>query len=185
MKKAVRELLARRPYAHPVTRIEHTPAAQQIWTNSLTRARWFADNTPDTLIVQGWIVHPYIKASDTEGQTILEPYYWNYDQKKNTHVNYGPEMLENRSWVEDRWALLNTEGTIHYPFPPILHLLQLSEGLLWCHRTAAGDLITMPDIDDQELAAAVIAGDANPETAGSTGLVSASGTSLGSTNIII
>ena len=185
MKKAARELMARRPRSTAVLRIQHKPAEQQIWTNSLTRSRWFADNTADTQIVQGWVVHPYIRASDTEGQTVIEPFYWNYSTKDDEHINYGPAMLDGRVFIQDRWVLLNTAGNIHYPFPPILHLLQLEEGLLWCHRTQSGDLITMPDIDDTELAAAVIAQDPNPETAGSSGLVSASGTSLGSTNIII
>lgn len=185
MKKAARELMARRPRSTAVLRINHKPAEQQIWSNSLTRARWFADNTANTQIVQGWVVHPYLKASETEGQTVIEPFYWNYDTSTDEHINYGPSMLEGRVFIQDRWVLLNTDGTIHYPFPPILHLIQLEEGLLWCHRTATGDLITMPDIDDDELAAAVIAQDDRPDSAGTTALVSAAGTSLGSRDIII
>lgn len=183
MKKAARELMARRERSTAVLKINHRPAENQIWSNSLSRARWYADNAPDHQIVQGWIVHPYIRYSDTEGQTALEPYYWNYSTKENEHINYGPATLENRVWIQDRWVLLNPTGTMHYPFPPILHLLQMPEGLLWTFRDADDNLLTLADIQDADLAQAVLELDPNPESGGATtSLVSASGTSLGSSN---
>ena len=183
MKKAARELMARRERSTAVLKINHLPAQNQIWSNSLSRARWYADNAPDHQIVQGWIVHPYMRASDTEGQTVIEPYYWSYDTKNNEHINYGPTMLANRVWIQDRWVLLNPAGTIHYPFPPVLHLLQLSEGLLWTYRDPQGDLITLADIQDADLTVAVIESDPNPNGGGATSsIVSAAGTSLGSSD---
>jgi hypothetical protein len=181
MKRAARELMARRERSTAVLKINHRPAEHQIWSNCLSRARWYSENAPDHDIVQGWIVHPYLQASDTEGQTIIEPYYWNYDSKNNEHINYGPAMIDGCVWIQDRWVLLNGAGTIHYPMPPLLHLIQLAEGLLWSYRDTNGDLITLADIQDGDLTVAVMSMDDDTEAA-TTSLVSASGTSLGSSN---
>jgi hypothetical protein len=183
MKRAARELMARRERSTAVTRINHRPAENQIWSNSLSRARWYSDNSPDHQIVQGWIVHPYIRYSDTEGQTAIEPFYWNYSTKENEHISYGPVMQDGRVFIQDRWVLLSPDGRMHYPFPPILHLIQMPEGLLWTYRDAEDNLFTMADIQDQDLSQAVLELDPNPESgAATTSLVSASGTSLGSSN---
>ena len=179
--EAVKMLFKHRPKATTVSSISHIPAQQNIWKDPLQRARWFADNTPNTDIVQGWVLHPWLPGTNNkEGQLVIEPYYWNYDSKKNEHIIYGPKMLDDRRWVSDRWVLLGGEGTIHYPYPPIIHLLKFKEGFCWTVRDTEGNLISVPNISDFELAAEVERQDPNPGVAGQSALVSASGTSLGS-----
>jgi len=145
-----RLLVARAPTAQPVKSIEHIEVENK-WTTSYERAVFFAEQHEHIQIVQGWLVHPYMRHDRYNGQTIIEPYYWNYDVSQDKHISISPQLNEDVTFVLDRWDLFDPLHNTVYPYPPVIHLIQIETGVVWAFRQSDNSLLTTPDITDASI----------------------------------